>query len=77
MTEVWTPQRAANRLAKLAEVFSAAHGVHRFPVMCRHLLWRLPASSAGPIRSPRETLIKATLSGFFVPEVVFAKFASS
>ncbi len=25
----------------------------------------------------RETLIKATLSGFFVPEVVFAKFASS
>lgn len=32
MTEVWTPQRAANRLAKLAEVFSAAHGVDRFPV---------------------------------------------
>jgi hypothetical protein len=32
MTEVWTPQRAANRLAKLAEVFSAVHGVDRFPV---------------------------------------------
>lgn len=32
MTEVWTPQRAANRLVKLAEVFSAAHGVYRFPV---------------------------------------------
>ena len=32
MPEVWTPQRAANRLAKLAEVFSAAHGVDRFPV---------------------------------------------
>ena len=32
MTEVWTPQRAANRLAKLAEVFSAAHDVDRFPV---------------------------------------------
>lgn len=32
MKEVWTPQRAANRLAKLAEVFSAAHGVDRFPV---------------------------------------------
>lgn len=32
MTEVWTPQRAANRLAKLAEVFSAAHGMARFPV---------------------------------------------
>lgn len=32
MTEVWTPQRAANRLVKLAEVFSAAHGVDRFPV---------------------------------------------
>lgn len=32
MTEVWTPQRAANRLVKLAEMFSAAHGVDRFPV---------------------------------------------
>lgn len=32
MTEPWTPQRAANRLAKLAEVFSTAHGVDRFPV---------------------------------------------
>ena len=32
MTEVWTPQRAANPLVKLAEVFSAAHGVDRFPV---------------------------------------------
>ncbi|MCP5431627.1 MAG: ImmA/IrrE family metallo-endopeptidase [Chromatiaceae bacterium] len=32
MTGVWTPQRAANRLVKLAEVFSAAHGVDRFPV---------------------------------------------
>lgn len=32
MTEFWTPQRAANRLAKVAEVFSAAHGVDRFPV---------------------------------------------
>lgn len=32
MTQVWTPQRAANRLVKLAEVFSAAHGVGRFPV---------------------------------------------
>jgi len=32
MTEAWTPQRAANRLVKLAEVFSAAHGVDRFPV---------------------------------------------
>jgi hypothetical protein len=32
MTEVWTPQRAANRLVKLGEMFSAAHGVNRFPV---------------------------------------------
>ncbi|MTV39007.1 ImmA/IrrE family metallo-endopeptidase [Duganella radicis] len=32
MTEVWTPQRAGNRLAKLAEMFSAAHGVDRFPI---------------------------------------------
>lgn len=32
MTEVWTPQRAANRLVKLAAVFSAAHGLDCFPV---------------------------------------------
>lgn len=32
MTEVWTPQRAANRLVKLAEMFSTAHGVDRFPI---------------------------------------------
>ena len=32
MNEVWTPPRAANRLVKLAEMFSAAHGVDRFPV---------------------------------------------
>lgn len=32
MNEVWTPQRAANRLVKLAEMFSTAHGVDRFPV---------------------------------------------
>lgn len=32
MNEVWTPQRAASRLVKLAETFSAVHGVDRFPV---------------------------------------------
>lgn len=32
MNEVWTPQRAANRLVKLAEVFCSALGVNRFPV---------------------------------------------
>ncbi|MFH1872629.1 MAG: ImmA/IrrE family metallo-endopeptidase [Pseudomonadota bacterium] len=32
MTEAWTPQRAANRLVKLVETFSAAHGEDRFPV---------------------------------------------
>ena len=32
MTEVWTPQRAATRLVKVAEVFSTVHGVARFPV---------------------------------------------
>jgi len=37
MTKVWTPQRAANRLVKLIEVFSAAHGVDRFPVDVRPL----------------------------------------
>lgn len=37
MTQVWAPQRAANRLVKLAAVFSAAHGVDRFPVEVRPL----------------------------------------
>lgn len=32
MAHDWTPQRAANRLVKVAEAFSAAHGVERFPV---------------------------------------------
>lgn len=32
MPEVWTPQRAATRLVKLAEAFSTAHGLERFPV---------------------------------------------
>lgn len=28
----WTPQRAANRLVKVVEAVSAAHGINRFPV---------------------------------------------
>jgi hypothetical protein len=32
MSEVWTPQRAANRLVKLVETVSLAHGTNRFPV---------------------------------------------
>lgn len=32
MAEVWTPQRAATRLIKVAEIFSKVHGVARFPV---------------------------------------------
>lgn len=32
MSEVWTPQRAANRLVRLVETVSIAHGVDRFPV---------------------------------------------
>lgn len=32
MSELWSPQRAASRLVKLAETFSAVHGVDRFPV---------------------------------------------
>jgi IrrE N-terminal-like domain len=32
MSEIWTPPRAANRLVKIAETFSSAHGVGRFPV---------------------------------------------
>lgn len=32
MSEVWTPQRAANRLVRLVETVSLAHGVNRFPV---------------------------------------------
>jgi hypothetical protein len=32
IVEVWTPQRAATRLTKVLETFSAAHGAVRFPV---------------------------------------------
>lgn len=32
MSEIWTPQRAANRLVRLTETFSLIHGVDRFPV---------------------------------------------
>lgn len=33
MTEqVWTPQRAANRLVRVTELFAQAHGLDRFPV---------------------------------------------
>lgn len=37
MAETWTPQRAAIRLVKIAEVFSAAHGVNRFPIQVEPL----------------------------------------
>ena len=55
MTEVWTPQRAANRLAKLAEVFSAAHGVDRFPVDVPSLAMetaRMPGFSTADMKLP-------------------------
>lgn len=32
MAEVWTPPRAAHRLVRIAEAFSAAHGLDRFPI---------------------------------------------
>ena len=35
--EVWTPQRAATRLVRIAETFSNAHGLRRFPVDVRQL----------------------------------------
>lgn len=35
--EVWTPQRAATRLVRIAETFSNAHGLQRFPVDVRQL----------------------------------------
>ena len=37
MREAWTPQRAANRLVKVVEMFSVAHGVDRFPVEVKPL----------------------------------------
>lgn len=35
--EVWTPQRAATRLVRIAEAFSTAHGLPRFPVDVKQL----------------------------------------
>lgn len=37
MAETWTPQRAAIRLVKIAEAFSTAHRVDRFPVQVEPL----------------------------------------
>jgi len=37
MSETWTPQRAANRLVKVVEMFSVAHSVDRFPVEVKPL----------------------------------------
>lgn len=35
--EVWTPQRAATRIVRIAETFSAAHALRRFPVDVKQL----------------------------------------
>ena len=35
--EVWAPQRAATRLVRIAQTFSNAHGLRRFPVDVRQL----------------------------------------
>lgn len=35
--EVWTPQRAATRLVRIAEAISNAHGLRRFPVDVKQL----------------------------------------
>lgn len=62
MTEAWTPQRAANRLSKLAEVFSAAHGVDRFPVDVPLLAY--DAASIFGWSDPITTVQEANIKGF-------------
>jgi len=59
--QLWTPQRAAIRLVRIAEAFSAAHGLPRFPIEVQPLAleaanifgWDDPitAVQAAPIKS--------------------------
>lgn len=61
-SDIWTPPKAANKLVRLAEAFSNAHGLERFPVNVEQL-----ALGAGEIFgwSDRITEVKSASFGKF------------
>lgn len=62
MGEAWTPAKAANRLVRLAEAFSAAHGVARFPVEVERLA--LGAADIFKWSDPITEIQAANIPGF-------------
>ena len=62
MSAIWTPQRAANRLVKLTEAFSLAHGLDRFPVEVTPLA--LDAASIFGWSDPITQVQSADIKGF-------------
>lgn len=62
MAQDWTPQRAANRLVRVVETFSAAHGVDRFPVEVEPLA--LEAASIFGWSDPITQVQAANIKGF-------------
>lgn len=62
MNDVWTPQRAAIRLVKIAEAFSAAHGTERFPVEVEPLA--LDAANIFGWSDPITKIQSADIKGF-------------
>lgn len=62
MNAIWTPQRAANRLVKLTEAFSLAHGLDRFPVEVTPLA--LDAASIFGWSDPITQVQSADINGF-------------
>lgn len=62
MSEVWTPQRAANRLVKLAEAVSVVHGMDRFPIEVTSLA--LEAANIFNWNDPITKVEAADIKGF-------------
>lgn len=63
MTEtIWTPQKAANRLVRIAETFSSAHGKSRFPVDVHQLA--LGAADIFGWSDPIAEIQAANIGGF-------------
>lgn len=58
----WTPQRAANRLVKIAEAFNAVHGTTRFPIAVPPLA--LEAAKIFDWPDPISEVRAATIRGF-------------
>lgn len=58
-TEIWTPPKAANKLVRIAEMFSNAHGLERFPVNVEQL-----ALGAGQIFGWSDHIVEVKSASF-------------